>query len=81
MGAYTASLSPDITFLTSKIERSPSFLVSLLTDTGPAGFPSALRQRILAIHCENLWEFSSVWQDHNKSTSLFSLQHLMVTTV
>lgn len=87
MGAYTASLSPDITFLTSKIERSPSFLVSLLTDTGPAGFPSALRQRIPAIHCENLWEFSSVWQDHmshrgyNKSTSLFSLQHLMVTTV
>lgn len=87
MGAYTASLSPEITFLTPKIEESPSFLVSLLTDTAPAGFPSALRQRIPAIHFENLWEFSSMWQDHmshrgyNKSTSLFILQHLTVTTV
>lgn len=60
MGAYTASLSSEIAFLTPNIERSPSFLVSLLTDIGPAGFPSALRQRILAIHFENLWEFSNI---------------------
>lgn len=77
MGAYTASLPPEMTFLTPKIERSPSFLVSLLTDTGPAGFPSALRQRI-PLTVKNLWEFSSIWQDHmshrgyNKSTSFSS---------
>lgn len=87
MGAYKASLSPEMVFLTPKTERAPSFLVSLLADTGPAGFPSALRQRIPAIPFENLSEFSSTWQDHkshrgyNKSTSLFILQHLMVTTV
>lgn len=82
-----ASLSPEMTFLTPKTERSPSLLVSLLTDIGSAGFPSALRQRIPAIHFENLWEFSTIWQDHishrgyNKSTSLFILQHLMITSL
>lgn len=54
MGSYTASLSLEMSFLSPKTERYPSFIVSLLTDTGPAGFPSALRQRIPAIHFENL---------------------------
>lgn len=44
-GAHTASLPPGITFLTPKTERSPSFLVSLLSDVGPVSFPSALRHK------------------------------------
>lgn len=52
-GVHTASLSPEITFLTSKIERSPSFLVSLLSDISPASFPSVLRHEN---HCHALWK-------------------------
>jgi len=41
--AHPASLSPEMTFLTPEIERSPSFLVSLVSTIDPVSFPSALR--------------------------------------
>lgn len=42
--------------------------------------------RINAMHFENVWEFSGIWQDmsnraYAKSTSLFILQHLLITMV